>query len=156
MSTETAARPVEPPQPSPPRKWTPWIIGLVAVFVVGGVLTGVLLTRGSGDQVSSQQLAELQQACSQWKTSSSTGATPSDWCSNMIGWMSDRMDDHPGMWASPESMQATCQEWSAANPGGVSEGKRIVWCDDMVAWMQQHASQWGSWNSWMMHGPMMG
>jgi hypothetical protein len=53
-------------------------------------------------------------------------------------------------------MQATCQEWSAANPAGVSEGYRITWCDDMVTWMQQHAAHWGSWNGWMMHGPMMG
>ena len=70
--------------------------------------------------------------------------------------MSDRMDDHSGMWASPEAMQATCQEWSAANPGSASEGDRIVWCNDMVSWMRQHAAQWGSWNGWMMHGPMMG
>jgi hypothetical protein len=74
----------------------------------------------------------------------------------MIGWMSDHMDGHPGMLASPQAMQATCQEWSSANPGSVSEGYRIAWCDDMVSWMQQHAAQWGSWNGWMMHDPMMG
>jgi hypothetical protein len=74
----------------------------------------------------------------------------------MIGWMSDHVDDHAGGWASPEAMQGTCQEWSAGNPGGMSEGDRIVWCDDMVSWMQQHATQWGSWSGWMMHGPKMG
>jgi hypothetical protein len=74
----------------------------------------------------------------------------------MIGWMSDHMDDHPGMWASKQAMQATCQKWSAADPGGMSEGYRIAWCSDMVSWMQQRAAQWGSWNGWMMHGPMMG
>ena len=70
--------------------------------------------------------------------------------------MSNRMDDHPGMWASPEAMRTTCQEWYAANPEGASEGYRPSWCDDMVSWMQDHATQWGSWNGWMMHGPMMG
>jgi len=53
-------------------------------------------------------------------------------------------------------MRASCQEWSASNPAGVREGNGIAWCDDMVSWMQQHAGQWGSWNGWMMHGPMMG
>jgi Tfp pilus assembly protein PilV len=156
MSTDTEARPVEPALPVKRPNWTPWIIALAAVLVVVGVLAGVLVSRNSVNQVSSQQLAELQQACSQWKVSSSDPATPSDWCTNMIGWMSDRMDDHPGMWASPGAMQATCQEWSAADPGAASEGYRIAWCDDMVSWMQQHAAHWGSWNGWMMHGPMMG
>ena len=128
---------------------------LVAVLVVGGGLAGVLLSRGSGDQVGAQQLAALQRACVQWRASTSAPAPPSAWCHNMIGWMSDHMDDHAAMWASPQAMQATCQEWSAANPGGMSEGHRIVWCDDMASWMQQHAAEWGSWNGWMMHRPMM-
>ena len=132
------------------------MIALVAVLVVGGLLTGMLLGRGPGNQVRSQQLAELQQSCTQWKGSSSGSAAPSDWCTDMSGWMSGRMDDHLGMWASPEAMQTTCQEWSAANPGSASEGYRIAWCNDMVSWMQQHAAQWGSWKGWMMHGPMMG
>jgi hypothetical protein len=74
----------------------------------------------------------------------------------MIRWMSNRMDDHPGMWASPAAMRTTCQEWNAANLEGASEGYRPSWCDYMVAWMQQHASHWGSWDGWLMHGPMMG
>ena len=156
VSTDTEAQPVGPARPNERRSWTPWVIVLVAVLVVGGVLTGVLLSRGSDNQVNSRQLAELQQACTQWKGSSSPSATPSDWCTNMSGWMSDRMVDHPGMWASPQAMQTTCQEWSAAHPGSASEGNRIAWCNDMVSWMQQHAAQWGSWSSWMMHGSMMG
>jgi Tfp pilus assembly protein PilV len=156
VSTDTEAPAVEPAQPVKRRSWSQWIIVLIAVLVVSGVLTGVLLSPGPSNQVSSQQLAELQQACTQWKASGLARATPSNWCTNMIGWMSDRMDDHPGMWASPGAMQATCQEWSAADPGAASEGYRIAWCDDMVSWMQQHAAHWGSWNGWMMHGPMMG
>jgi hypothetical protein len=157
VSTGTASLPVEASQPGKGRRWTPWVLALVAVLVVGGVLAGVLLSRGPENESSTQQLAALQRACAQWRTT--TGAdqmTPTDWCTNMIGWMSDRMDDHPGMWATPEAMRATCQEWSSSNATSVSEGDRIAWCDEMVTWMQQHAAQWGSWNGWMMHGPMMG
>ena len=156
MSTDTEPPPSEPSRAVKYPTWRPWIGLLIAVLIIGGVLAGLLLSRGSTNQASSQQLVELRQACTQWKASGSAPATPSDWCTNMIGWMSDRMDDHPRMWVSPEAMQETCQEWGAANPAGVSEGYRIAWCDDMVSWMQQHASQWGSWNGWMMHGPMTG
>ena len=156
MSTDADAAPVGPAQTGRRRRATPWIIALVAVLVVGGAIIGLLVSRSSDNQLSSQQLAELQQACTQWIRSSSASATPADWCTNMSGWMSDRMDDHPGMWASPQAMQTTCQEWSTANPGGANEGDRIAWCDEMVSWMQQHAAQWGSWNGWMMHGSMIG
>ncbi len=133
---------------------------MVAVFVVvvGGVLIGVSLSRGSGNQEINTQLSTLQQACSQWSSTGSGPSTPpSGWCTNMTGWMSGRMDDHPGMWATPDAMRTTCQSWAASSASvGVGETEGSALCRDMVDWMQQHAAQWGSWNGWMMHGPMMG
>ncbi len=154
MTTQTSAPPVEGGSPPRSRRWTPWVVALVAVLVVG-VLTGVLVSRGS-DQAGSQQLSALQQACTQWRAVGSGQSTPAHWCTNMTDWMADHMGGHPDNWASPAAMRTTCQEWSASDAAGVSEGNRIVWCDDMVAWMQRHAAQWGSWSGWMMHGAMMG
>ena len=156
VSTDTEAAPVEGARPAGRRSWRPWVFLLVALLIAGGVLAGVLLSRGSSNEVSSQQLAQIQQACTQWRASASAPATPSTWCTDMTRWMSNRMNDHPGMWASPEAMQTTCQDWSAADLEGASQGYQQSWCNDMVTWMQQHAAQWGSWNGWMMHGPMMG
>ena len=160
VSTDTAAPPVVPSEPAgpPQRRWTPWII-LAGILVAGGVVAGVLLSGGSGNSTANAQLAEVEQACTQWAASGADQpAPPSDWCTNMRGWMSDRMDNYSGMWASPTAMRATCQQWGAAASPSDSgnEANRAQWCDDMVSWMQQHAAQWGSWNGWMMHGPMMG
>ena len=149
------APPIERGRPQRRRGWTPWVI-VGVLLLIGGLLTGVLLSRSSGKGSHSQQLAELQQACSQWIISSPAPTAPSDWCSDMVGWMSGRSEGHPGMWASPEAMQATCEQWNAADPIGATKGDAVAWCEGMVSWMQQHAAQWGSWNGWMMHGPMMG
>jgi hypothetical protein len=127
----------------------------VTLVAIAGVVIGLLLSVGPSKTITSTErgrLSTLEQTCSQWKiTRSSQATSPSDWCPNMVGWMSNHMEDRPGMWTSPSAMETTCQEWSSSNPGGVSEGDRIAWCDDMVSWMQQHAM--GSWKGWMMYGP---
>ncbi len=78
----------------------------------------------------------------------------------MAGWMTEQL--HAGetgsaMWANPDAMRATCRQWMSTAPGiAGSGGDASAWCNQMVAWMSQYGSQWGSWNDWMMHGPMMG
>ena len=75
----------------------------------------------------------------------------------MVQWMTGRAQDHPGMWASPDAMLTTCEQWAASAPSDSGkETDRVLWCNDMVSWMHHSATQSGSWDDWMMHGPMMG
>lgn len=55
------------------------------------------------------------------------------------------------MWQSPETMQATCQQW--ASSGSAPEATdATARCAQMVSWMTQHMGDWGG---WMANGPMM-
>ena len=158
MSTDIADTAVEPPlEGATRRRRLPPVRRFAGVLMIGcAVGLVVLLLTGGNSDTASAQLREVRQACTQWLAQApDQPAPPASWCTNMTNWMADRLNDHPGMMATPAALQATCQQWSFAHPGDLSEGQRIPWCDDMVTWMQQNAQQWGSWNGWIMHGPMM-
>jgi hypothetical protein len=103
-----------------------------------------------------------------------------DWCASMTSWMNDQMGQGQMgqgpmgqgqmgqgpmgqgqmgqgpmvgsmMWQTPQSMQATCQQWASSGnaPAGVDAPAR---CAQMVEWMTQHM---GDWTGWMARGPMM-
>ena len=79
----------------------------------------------------------------------------------MAAWMTERM--HGGtpqsstMWANPDAMRATCQQWMSTAPVIAASGEDASsWCNQIVAWMSQYGSQLGQWHDWMMHGPMLG
>lgn len=140
------------------RRWAPLILVAGVVLVVIGVVVGVSLGGGAGTATVNAQFAEIERACSEWVASGTDQPAPAvSWCTRLMGWMSDRMGVYSGMWASPTAMRATCEQWATSTfPQSEVGANRTPWCDDMVSWMHQHAAHWGSWNGWLMHGPMMG
>ena len=140
------------------RRWFAVAI-VVAILAVGGVAAAAIANRDDGPTYDTAQIGWMHQGCQQWADSYQGGDGPGDgWCSSMIDWMSGRMGQrHPGMmmgsmmWQDPESMRATCRQWTADNPTASNGSGR--WCDHMVDWMSDHM---GDWDQWMRNGPMMG
>jgi hypothetical protein len=147
------------PRPTAGPRTSIWLMTALALGVLVVTITlGVLLTRG-GSSASAQQLTSTQRACQQWTAgyTPSAGSTPTgSWCTAMTDWMREQL--HGGhmtglmMWSDATSMRNTCRSWMATGPAAASAVSPQA-CDDMMAWMTQHA---GSWSTWMMTGRMMG
>lgn len=140
----------------PRRPRRPWLLW-AGVAIVAVVLAGCSGS-GSGGTSNAQQLAAIQQACTQWRTAyPQQSAPPSGWCQDMVSWMSAHAGNGNAMWAGPGAMRTTCEQWvSSSSPSTAPPSGSSQWCEQMVAWMSQYAAQWGSWSGWMRHGPMMG
>ena len=138
-----------------------WIVVAIFVVVFLAVVVGIFVVGSSGSGLTQGQVRELgniRSSCTQWAGAAADQSGPPDaWCTDMVGWMSDRAGDHPGKWASPSAMRSTCEQWAASSPSGSgSESSRTQLCDVMVSWMQGHESEPGSWKNSMMSGSMMG
>lgn len=97
------------------------------------------------------QLTHVQTRCEEWAASSRTETPEDAWCSGMVSWMRDRMSGAmmgSGMWDGPDGLRDSCRLWAGENPrdAGNSAASR---CDDMVEWMDGHATD--GWGTWMMH-----
>lgn len=140
----------------PKRARRPWLLWAIAAIVI--VITAACGGGGSGGTTTTQQLSALQQACTQWRAAyPQQSAPPSDWCQNMVSWMSAHAGNSTAMWAGPSAMRATCEQWvSSSSPSTATPSGSSQWCEQMVTWMSQYAAQWGGWSGWMSHGPMMG
>jgi hypothetical protein len=128
------------------------------------VAIAVALSRNNGSSTGSltnQQLASMRLVCQQWTGGSapSLGNGPaSASCVAMTNWMAQQLrGGHMTsmmMWGSATTMRDTCRQWRSQGGSGVtSSANAQVWCDGMVAAMQQRI---GDWNGWMMSGHMMG
>ena len=161
-----------PPQRRAGRRTT-WLLaaGLAAVTVVA-VTVGIVVFRGNNStstvtaasqHLASAHLISVQQSCDQWAATSTPpagdGSPRSAWCTNMTGWMDQRLRNEPStgamMWGSATRLQSTCQQWMAAGAGsGSTSGETAspTWADPMANWMAQHV---GDWSKWMTSGNMM-
>lgn len=162
MTASQVAPPTPHEEATPHRRRRPLVVAVIVLVAVGGLVAGIVLAGRSGSGITAAQAAQLrtlQSACTQWVgTTGDQSVPPANWCHDMVQWMTDRAEDHPGMWVSLDDMRATCEQWSASAPSGSgNETNPTAWCNGMVSWMQQSATRSGSsWNGWMMHGPMMG
>ena len=123
----------------------------VAVLTVGAVAAFVVAMWPSTPSAQAQQLARTSQACQMW---AATAQPPSTWCSDMRGWMRSQLAHRSVqgtmMWATPAAMRDSCRRW-LLETGHATDATR---CDDMVAWMTGHSTDW---SGWMMHrAGMMG
>jgi hypothetical protein len=146
--------------PAATRRGPVWLMAaLAAVVVVAAVAIGVVVTRGESS-AGAQQFTSTERACQQWTTGYTPargGSAPTaGWCTAMTDWMRQQLHGGhltgPMMWSDATSMRTTCRSWMSSSSVATS-GISPQACDDMVAWMGQHA---GSWSGWMMTGHMMG
>lgn len=139
-----------------------WVLPLAAVVLLAaGLGVGFAIAAGRDDTSFAQpstavQVANVNQACTNWMMSTPTAATGSaNWCGDMAGWMNQQVTDGrmmgSMMWGDPDRMLTSCRSWVSANTAGAPSW---TWCDDMVTWMRQHMN--GDWDGWMMNGSMMG
>lgn len=139
-----------------------WVLPVVAVGLlatglgVGLAIAAARDTTPSAQPSNAVQVANVNQACTNWMTSApTTGASASNWCNDMTTWMNQQITGGrmmgPMMWDDPDRMLTTCRSWVNSNPAGAPSP---TWCDDMITWMRQHMD--GDWDGWMMNGSMMG
>jgi hypothetical protein len=153
MSPMTSTDETTPtPAGAPTRRWhIRWpVIAAAVLAITAAAGTAVLITRDDkpGTTADSAQLAALQQGCQDWMHDrGSLAGSDTTWCSNMTGWMQDRIrDGHmmgSTMWGDPQRMFDTCTQWMATNPADVTDPD--TWCNDMVTWMDQHTNDWADW-----------
>jgi hypothetical protein len=157
-----------PTETAPParRRLLPWLLGVVAVVAVAVIAAAVVAARDDNRgsrQTSTQQLASVQQACAQWRSSyAGSSVPPSTWCNQMVGWMTDQARSGrmmgPMMFGNPARMLSACQQWSSAHGAATARGNAGAWCDQMVGWMSDHMREWnhhtGGWDGWGPGGMM--
>lgn len=144
----------------------PWMVVGALALAVGlvGAVVGMVIASEDDDGVApaaGSQIASVQRACEQWMGSDSAPSDQTERCRDMARWMSDhtgRYDMGPGMmWADPERMRTTCQQWMSDSPhAGIDDPE--TWCDGMVDWMSDHMQDWSGrdhWDDWEHDGPMM-
>lgn len=135
------------------RRW----IAPVAVMAIAAAGIGVgLVVANSDDRTDvspATQIANVQQACQNWMSSSTTADVSGDWCRNMGGWMSRQLaEGHMGesmMWRDRSRMLEACRQWANTVPGSTTNARS---CDDMVSWMNDHMG--ADWDNWTMRGSM--
>lgn len=150
----TAEAPTTPRRALNPR--VPWIVGALAAIALVGVVVGAAVGRDES-AAETGQIASIRHACEQWHDADAQPAMPpTDWCSDMAGWMTGRMGSDPAMdhmmWGDPSRMRSTCQQWMTTTGSDSSD----EWCARMVDWMAGHTDDWNAGDGWMMHRPMTG
>jgi hypothetical protein len=146
--------PVDPRTRS--RRWVwPIIAAVGATAIAVGVIVANRADTTSPAQASTDELADISEACTTWMDSDNRwGSSSGTWCQEMAGWMTRQVADGSMtgsmMWGNQEKMQATCRSWMNANPSG---DRPTEWCESMPQGMRPHMS--GDWDDWMT-GPMMG
>lgn len=146
------------------------VAALVAVLLVALVAAVAYLAgRDSGRDDGAvparmeAQAAALQQGCRDWGGGPAPMRAQDAWCTDLTDWMLQAMrTDGTGpqmMWGDTDRLRSSCREWvthlPADDPPLDDPG---AWCDQMVAWMDEHMSTWSGrrdWDDWMMHGSMM-
>jgi len=157
MSTQVEP-PAAPDLPAPIHKArNPWMVVAIVVAIVAAVAIGALVLTRDDDPApanAGQRIAATQAACQQWLDGySADGAAvpPTGWCEDMGRWMSDQAASGSmmgsQMWASPQAMIDSCQDWARTT----TTGSAAQWCGQMATWMSQHMGGWDEGQDWDDH-----
>ncbi|HVA06007.1 MAG TPA: hypothetical protein VNG12_04615, partial [Acidimicrobiales bacterium] len=136
-----------------------WVVG-GTIAVIALIIVGIVVFSGGGasstSSIADQQLASVHQVCQQWtgSTAPRLGNTSANVaCTTMANWMTQQL--HAGrmtptmMWGGATALGDTCRQWMGTDSRSTVTGADSPgWCDQMVAWMEQHI---GNWDNWMMH-----
>jgi hypothetical protein len=132
----------------------------VVIIVVLACLVGaVVLVGPSGSGITKGQVEELsdfRDACAQWDAAlHGQSPPPAEWCTNLTSWMAKHVNHNQGSWTSTTSVRSLCERWTKASPSeAISNSQNASWCNEMVVWLEQHATLWRSLASWTAMGSL--
>jgi hypothetical protein len=142
--------------------WPVLVLVTVTAIASAGVASAVWTTPGGGTAPKvidpAVQLATVEEACEGWTDETGrTLAGDDDRCAGLTGWLSDAMTrtgKSPWMlWGDPVKLRTMCVGWlTEGPPPDLDHRDGVTWCDDLVAWMIEHAGEWrdrGGWEGWL-------
>ena len=124
---------------------------LVAVVAGLGAALGLLLTQGTTRAApGATQLASVRAGCVQWLGANPDVPGSAQWCTEMVGSMSQSMDGAgvgpQMMWGDSDHLVSACERWMATSPSSGPVPRS--WCTSMVSWMTTHMGRWSGQDSW--------